>query len=715
MAANVQDQTAQIRAALVRLGLSDVAAAEFTDNGITNMHRWRALTEDALDRLIKQLSRDNNGGAGLVIPFISQQYLHAVHFWTNSMYILGRPYDVALVTGPLAEAWNETRKEEDEAAEAPNDLIKEPKMFKKDTKWRPWRESVITYLHSKIGQASIPLAYIVCDHDIAAPDAIYHSTHEQLVNHAIHFGLEYHTNNGMVYDLLQSLTLNGPAWPWISGFQRPRDGKGAGKALIAYYEGDAMQMQSKQQCYDAIAKATYQGARRNFDFSSYVAIHQQAHQDLDRLGEPIPENKKVRDFLDGIMDPQCNSIKLNVLSSPVFMNNFAQTINYVASAINMILTNIPSSRQISEINTERSSGRGRGRGGRGGQNGRGRGGRGRRRNNNSDQSTATTAGSDTRPLTRGYSREEWQNLSRSEKHKIYRARERLETARTVAAMLREDSNNRGQNDDISTITGTVPQRIQADSSGSGQNNGHQSAIAGVTRSINQVSLDTASQAFNHRRLNAYTSGERIVMNRREIASISQSTDILHCKAELDSHADTCRVNHVARVLEVHGQVAQVSGFSDNVTPMKDITIVNAAVAYDVPETGEVVILVINQALYFGNSLSHILLNPNQMRINNLTIDDVPRHLSKISTHSIIVHDEKLTIPLQLNGIIYYFNVRTPTIKEVENCAHIVLTSTEEWNPYSQHFITQEQEASDTLRISAMNTEFMKKQIDGLRK
>jgi hypothetical protein len=54
--------------------------------------------------------------------------------------------------------------------------------------------------------------------------------------------------------------------------------------------------------------------------SSYVAIHQQAHQDLERLGEPMPENKKVQDFLQGITDSQCSNIKLNVLSNPNFMN-----------------------------------------------------------------------------------------------------------------------------------------------------------------------------------------------------------------------------------------------------------------------------------------------------------------------------------------------------------------------------------------------------------
>jgi hypothetical protein len=63
-------------------------------------------------------------------------------------------------------------------------------------------------------------------------------------------------------------------------------------------------MRNKQECYDAIAKASYQGPKRNFDFNFYVTIHQQAHHDLIRLGELIPENKKVHNFLNGITDHQ---------------------------------------------------------------------------------------------------------------------------------------------------------------------------------------------------------------------------------------------------------------------------------------------------------------------------------------------------------------------------------------------------------------------------
>jgi hypothetical protein len=44
-----QAQEALMFAALMRLGLSEVAVGEFTGNGITNMNRLRMLTEESLD------------------------------------------------------------------------------------------------------------------------------------------------------------------------------------------------------------------------------------------------------------------------------------------------------------------------------------------------------------------------------------------------------------------------------------------------------------------------------------------------------------------------------------------------------------------------------------------------------------------------------------------------------------------------------------------
>jgi hypothetical protein len=64
--------------------------------------------------------------------------------------------------------------------------------FKKDTKWKQWKESLLTYLHSKSGQANIPLAYIVRENDLPIPKMIYATVHVQLVESAILHGAEQH-------------------------------------------------------------------------------------------------------------------------------------------------------------------------------------------------------------------------------------------------------------------------------------------------------------------------------------------------------------------------------------------------------------------------------------------------------------------------------------------------------------------------------------------
>jgi hypothetical protein len=131
---------------------------------------------------------------------------------------------------------------------------------------------------------------------------------------------------------------------------------------------------------------------------------------------------------------------------------------------------------------------------------------------------------------------------------------------------------------------------------------------------------------------------------------------------------------VAKVLEYNGQVAKVSGFANNMEALQDILIVKAALAYDDPNTGETFVFIIKQALYFGDHFNHILLNHNQICSYGVTVDAIPKHLSLSSSHAIIIKEENLTIPLSLNRIISYFNVRTTSIYEVDNCQHIVLTS-----------------------------------------
>ena len=179
-----------------------------------------------------------------------------------------------------------------------------------------------------------------------------------------------------------------------------------------------------------------------------------------------------------------------------------------------------------------------------------------------------------------------------------------------------------------------------------------------------------------------------------------------CRAELNSHADTCGVGSTARVIEYTGQTVEVSGFATSMDSIKNVPVVKAALAYNDPSTGETIILVLNQTLYFGDDLPHVLLNPNQLCSHSIVVNDTPQHLSDKSSHSIKIEEEKIEIPLLLKGVISYFNVRTPTVEEIENLSHVELTLSSEWDPHSSIFEELEFDAQPLLKanISALNIE-----------
>jgi len=394
---------------------------------------------------------------------------------------------------------------------------------------------------------------------------------------------------------------------------------------VQYFEGDTMKARLKAAAYQAITKANYQGPRRNFEFSTYVTIHQRAHQDLARYNEPVPELKKVRDFLEGITDPRCESIKLQVLSNPLYTNDFMETVIFFAGAIDLLNKNHTSlTRRVSELTTARGGGRvNNHRGGRQGRSGRNQG--------------------------RSYSPEEWQNLLPEERARVYRARENQQqynpgrgggrgTGRGRYLGGRGRGRGRQQNEYDNRSGGGAHRSIAEISTNDDGNdteaNQRNDDVSELTRTTNHIDFNNG---MTRRRINAiYSSVRRIVSARSAAINPSNSytsnvrDDLIAGQAELDSHADTCGVNDTAYILEYTNRVVEVAPFSDSWQAMEEIPIIRAALAYDDPVTGETFILMVGQALYFGDKLKHTLLNPNQMRANGVIVDDVPRHLSPAS-------------------------------------------------------------------------------------
>ena len=127
---------------------------------------------------------------------------------------------------------------------------------------------------------------------------------------------------------------------------------------------------------------------------------------------------------------------------------------------------------------------------------------------------------------------------------------------------------------------------------------------------------------------------------------------------------------------------------------QDKSIVNAAVAYDCPHTGEVLILKINQAIQI-ESMSNNLLCIMQLRMNDVKVFDCPKFLTDnpdAQTHSILVppaegDDFPLAVPLSLHGVTSYFSTRRPTLYEYESAekegrSYDLTYDSPDWDPHS---------------------------------
>ena len=95
------------------------------------------------------------------------------------------------------------------------------------------------------------------------------------------------------------------------------------------------------------------------------------------------------------------------------------------------------------------------------------------------------------------------------------------------------------------------------------------------------------------------------------------------RCELDTRADTTCAGINCRPICYTGQHCEAHGFHDELTPIKDVPIATVATAWSDPNTGESFVIIIHEALYFGNSLDHTLVNPNQIRAFGIDVYDNP--------------------------------------------------------------------------------------------
>ena len=117
-----------------------------------------------------------------------------------------------------------------------------------------------------------------------------------------------------------------------------------------------------------------------------------------------------------------------------------------------------------------------------------------------------------------------------------------------------------------------------------------------------------------------------------------------------------------------GRTADVRAFSDKVDKLESVPIVDSALAYDCLKIIKTYLLIVKNALHI-TSMQHNLIPPFIMREAGIEVNDVPRiHIWDeliCESHSIMIPQVDLRIPLRLRGVFSYFATRSLTNKAIE--------------------------------------------------
>ena len=150
---------------------------------------------------------------------------------------------------------------------------------------------------------------------------------------------------------------------------------------------------------------------------------------------------------------------------------------------------------------------------------------------------------------------------------------------------------------------------------------------------------------------------------------------------MDTHADTCVLGKNFIPLTYTDRICDVYPYSRDYDAVGAIPVVTGATAYTDQVTGETIIIVINEGLYFGDKLDHSLVNPNQLRSYGVDVyDNTYDRNETMRIQGQDVNDENIVIPLLAEGVDIFFETRTPSLDELENSSHIHLTNKLAWNP-----------------------------------
>eukprot|EP00934_Nitzschia_sp_Nitz4_P008127 Nitzschia sp. Nitz4//scaffold260_size33533//228//6137//NITZ4_007876-RA/size33533-snap-gene-0.41-mRNA-1//-1//CDS//3329544674//8117//frame0 len=655
----------------------NAAFALYYDHGLTSIGELEELDGEQVIQTCKNIRRP-----GHMIPNPNRgrnnqaNEIHAPGFAVSpraemnlklTLYWLKYRVNTTRVTTPQDVTLDEIRsvkqlKEWEQKHKAPEATEK----LVNPSDWNKTFEAISDYLRMHIGIGGVPLAYVIRENVEATQDPVdgWDTFQIEMENRApitdpVRGGrhANFLLDNQKVWDILSKIVTDTECWTYAKKYRTKKDGRAAYLALYKHYLGENNRDTMADKAEAKLASLTYDGEKKRWNWEKFVSSHLEQHQILEGLEKygykGLDEQSKVRHLHAGIKTRELDAVRTQILASPNLRRNFdAATTLYADfiranSALNLRHV------QIAQVETERPS---------------------KKPKVEEKPSKETKAEIGVNEVKdRYYTREEYRKLS-------HEAKGRLKELRAKREAKKEAKKGKGNERNVSEVSTTPVDKAE------------------------DVKPDDATEVTSNRTNPA--------LNRQNVRNVSaiRTINLSHVNiskkescTELDTHADTCIVGANVMIVADHGRPVTVTSYDSKAGP-KTYRTVDAAIAYDDPNTGETKIVMINQAIHIPH-LSHNLINPMQIRMNDVTINDIPKFLVEApdnETHAIAFPEEtrggeRYTIPLSLRGVVSYFPSRKPTLAEYngEFGNYLALTyEAPEWDPSSPTFAQREAAMTD---------------------
>jgi hypothetical protein len=438
-------------ACLTRFEVNPATIAYLEEQGIGSAEALESFPLSTLDEFYKAINKSDNfpivaarngGPVKLIFPYLLK--LKALRAWIDFRRARGQDLDVNLFVGDeMIREWQIRATEmltyNSASAVARSEGTLPPVLR---TDWRSFEELFRTYLLTRRSAfCGTPLAYIIRETAVPNDDMLgphdYGTIDDCLLATHSHGHSSYRVDNNTVFDLFKRLIYNSSFWQFAMAFDNARDGRGAFLAVKAQAEGQSAVITQRAAAYKMIKDAKFLSVNSRYTFDQYIADHQKGHNELLRLLEPVPETKKVNEFLENIKEPGLQTAIQIVHSNPEFLNDFEKCQHFLKT-MSLNLRNNSTSRNtnVSSVGTTQRSNRGRG-----ADNKRGR---VTRDNNNANKRNRTTTGGRRDPnpkrnlpriRTGHYSEDEWKALSDHDRSLILDLRAKQRQANATAAAV----------------------------------------------------------------------------------------------------------------------------------------------------------------------------------------------------------------------------------------------------------------------------------------